>query len=185
MKKVLLLALPILVMASCGNREAEKAAEDSARMVDSIAKIEEARQKAEQARIDSIRQDSILNSQIEEQYKNAITLNPGKKSVRQLDEHTDKIVDWPLELVNNTDIALSSNDYEITYLEEYEDMTPEGDLEMFKKNRKLKGPDLSPKGSGEAKIHDSSTEDIRNPKVKLKISKEEFAKRYREAKASR
>ena len=31
MKKVLLLVLPILVMASCGNREAEKAAEDSAK----------------------------------------------------------------------------------------------------------------------------------------------------------
>ena len=67
MKKYTLIAtglfLTIGIMASCSGRNAEKLREDSIRKADSIAAIqaekEEATRAAEQARLDSIRQDSI------------------------------------------------------------------------------------------------------------------------------
>ena len=60
MKKILLGAVALCLMASCaGNGSSEKAREDSARIADSIAQVEKAKAEAEQARQDSIRQDSI------------------------------------------------------------------------------------------------------------------------------
>ena len=67
MKKFVLIAtglfLTIGIMASCSGRNAEKEREDSIRIADSIAAVEEAKEEAlriaEQARLDSIRQDSI------------------------------------------------------------------------------------------------------------------------------
>ena len=181
MKKLLFFAMSLILMAGCsGNGASEKANEDSVRIADSIAKVEAAQAVAEQARLDSIAMDSIMQITIDDQYKNAITLNPGKKAVKQLFEHTDKVIDWTLNLTNNTDITLSPQEYTITYVEEYEDTTPYGDLEMFKKNRNLVGPELAPGATAVATIHNPGTEDIFNPKVKLLISKEEFAKRFKE-----
>ena len=58
MKKLLFGATALLLMASCsGNGTNEKAKEDSARIADSIAQVENAKAAAEQARLDSIRQD--------------------------------------------------------------------------------------------------------------------------------
>lgn len=181
MKKLLFFAMSLILMAGCsGNGASEKANEDSIRIADSIAKVEAAQAAAEQARLDSIAMDSIMQIAIDDQYKNAITLNPGKKAVKQLFEHTDKVIDWPLSLTNNTDITLSPQEYTIMYVEEYEDTTPYGDLEMVKKNRNLVGPELTPGTTAVATIHNPGTEDIFNPKVKLLISKEEFAKRFKE-----
>ena len=63
MKKFLFGAAALLLMASCsGNGTSEKKTEDSTRIADSIAQVETTRQAeiaAEQARLDSIRQDSI------------------------------------------------------------------------------------------------------------------------------
>ena len=60
MKKLLLGAIVIFLMASCsGNGASEKANEDSIRIADSIAQVEAAKVAAEQARLDSIRADSI------------------------------------------------------------------------------------------------------------------------------
>ena len=178
MKKLIFGAVALFLMASCtGGSRTEKTSEDSIRTADSIAQVQAA---AEQAHLDSLRRDSIMQETIAQQFKNAITLTPGKKSKQMLFEHTDKIIDWPLTLVNNTNITLTPNDYVITYLEEEEILNSEGDLVMVKKNRTMKGPELLPGATATATIHDSSTEDIRNPKVKLLISKDEFAKRYRE-----
>ena len=63
MKKLLFGAAALLLMASCsGNTTKEKAKEDSIRIADSIAQVEAAKAAAEQARMDSIRQDSINNA---------------------------------------------------------------------------------------------------------------------------
>lgn len=180
MKKTLIGIAALALLASCaGGQSEEKAREDSIRRIDSIAQAAAA---AEQARLDSIRQDSIMMEEIEVQFKNPISLTPGKKAFKQLPEHTDKIVNWPLTLVNNTSITLSPSDYKITYIEEFEDMDAEGTLDFYTKNRTLKGPELAPGATATATIHDNSTEDVRNPRVKLTISKEEFIRRYKEAK---
>ena len=63
MKKLLFGVAALLLMASCsGNGTTEKASDDSARIADSIAQVETAKAAAEQARLDSIRQDSINES---------------------------------------------------------------------------------------------------------------------------
>lgn len=63
MKKFLFGAAALILIASCsGNDASEKVREDSTRIADSIAQVETTRQAeiaAEQARQDSIRQDSI------------------------------------------------------------------------------------------------------------------------------
>ena len=64
MKKLLLEASALILMASCaGNGASEKANEDSARIADSIAQVEATQAAAEQARLDSIRQDSIAKEE--------------------------------------------------------------------------------------------------------------------------
>ena len=64
MKKLLFGAVALLLMASCsGNGTTEKANDDSARIADSIAQVEAAKAAAEQARVDSLRQDSIANAE--------------------------------------------------------------------------------------------------------------------------
>lgn len=60
MKKLLFGAAALLLMTSCaGNGASEKSHDDSTRIADSIALVESANAVAEQARLDSIRQDSI------------------------------------------------------------------------------------------------------------------------------
>ena len=64
MKKLLFGAAALLLMASCsGNRTTEKASDDSARTADSIAQVETAKAAAEQARLDSLRTDSIKHEE--------------------------------------------------------------------------------------------------------------------------
>ena len=71
MKKFILIAsglfLTIGIMTGCSGRNAEKEREDSIRIADSIAAVEAAREEAlriaEQARLDSIRLDSIENEE--------------------------------------------------------------------------------------------------------------------------
>ena len=63
MKKLLFGAAALFLVASCaGNGTSEKAKEDSAHVADSIAQVEAAKAAAEQARLDSIRRDSIENT---------------------------------------------------------------------------------------------------------------------------
>lgn len=60
MKKLLFGAAALFLMASCaGNGTSEKAREDSARIADSIAQVKA----AEEARLDSIRLDSIAKAE--------------------------------------------------------------------------------------------------------------------------
>lgn len=66
MKKLLYGAVALLLTASCAGNKAEKENEESIRQADSIAAIEarqEAQAAAEQARLDSLRQDSIAKAE--------------------------------------------------------------------------------------------------------------------------
>ena len=68
MRKLLFGLFAIFLMASCsGNSSSEKSREDTASIADSIAQVETAKAEVEQARLDSIRQDSI--AKIEESSK--------------------------------------------------------------------------------------------------------------------
>lgn len=69
MKKLLLGAAALFLMASCsGNGPTEKTKEDSVRIADSIAQVEAAQAAAEQARLDSIRADSIKQAEADAFY---------------------------------------------------------------------------------------------------------------------
>lgn len=64
MKNLLLVTVILLLTASCVEKgTSDKAKEDSARLADSIAQVEDAKIAAEQARLDSIRKDSINNAE--------------------------------------------------------------------------------------------------------------------------
>lgn len=66
MKKITIFTFGVMllggIMASCSGGNAEKEREDSMRTADSLAAIEADLQQIEQARLDSIRQDSINNA---------------------------------------------------------------------------------------------------------------------------
>lgn len=69
MKRILFGISALFLMASCsGNGASEKVREDSARIADSIAQVEAAKAAVEQARLDSIRQDSIAKAEVAAQY---------------------------------------------------------------------------------------------------------------------
>ena len=69
MKKLLFGISALLLLASCsGNGASEKAREDSTRIADSIAQVEAAKVAAEQARLDSIRADSIKQAEADAFY---------------------------------------------------------------------------------------------------------------------
>ncbi|MCH5236621.1 MAG: hypothetical protein J1E95_02340 [Muribaculaceae bacterium] len=93
MKKLLLGAVALFLMASCaGNGSSEKAREDSARIADSIAQIEKTKAEAEQARQDSIRQDSIKKAELEA-FNIKLFVSPFKEegfSGRGMELKTDK-----------------------------------------------------------------------------------------------
>ena len=73
MKKLLLGAIALFLMASCsGNGTSEEAKEDSVRIADSIAQVEAAQAAAEQARLDSIAKVSAQYDELISQYVDAV-----------------------------------------------------------------------------------------------------------------
>lgn len=92
MKKLLFGISALLSLASCsGNGASEKAREDSTRIADSIAQVEAAKAAVEQARLDSIRQDSIAKAEVAAQY--------------------DDLVNQLVSAVNNIDNAHKKGNY--------------------------------------------------------------------------
>ena len=93
MKKLLLGATVLLLMAGCsGHGTAEKTKEDSTRIADSIAQVEAAN---EQARLDSLRQDSIAKVE---------------KAAQQAAQYDD-LVNQFVSVVNNIDNAHKKGNY--------------------------------------------------------------------------
>ena len=90
MKKLLFGAAALLLMDSCsGNGTAEKAKDDSASVADSIAKVEAAKAAAEQARLDSLRQDSIEKAEAAAKYDDLVDkfVSSVNKIERAADRH--------------------------------------------------------------------------------------------------
>ena len=78
MKKLLLIALPLIMLGGCaGGNKAEKEKEDSIRQADSLAAVEAtvnaAQEAAEQACLDSLKQDSISKAEAQQASDNAAT----------------------------------------------------------------------------------------------------------------
>ena len=173
MKKLVYLVATAMFVScmnlSCsGGASEEQARQDSIRVADSIAQAE-----AEEAI-----QDSLLEIEIAEKYKAGIELIAGKVKEKWRDDYTWPDLTMPINLINNTGIDLEPEDYTITYTEEYEDQV-DGFLEVLKRKRTMKGPELPAGESTESKIFCEVSAGIKNPKAKLKIKKEEFAERYR------
>lgn len=83
MKKLLFGATALLVMTSCsGNGSSDKSSDDATFRADSIAKVEAAKAAAEQARLDSLRTDSINKAEAESFYNSL----PKLKKLATFDE---------------------------------------------------------------------------------------------------
>lgn len=123
MKKLLFGTAALLLMASCSaNGTNEKAKEDSTRIADSIAQVEEAQAAAEQARLDSIRQDSIaqeinmrLKPEVFRDYYNEKKmkkdlLNSGfKKNEYGFYDHKNLYANYPSFAINGRYVHFSYN----------------------------------------------------------------------------
>ena len=187
MKKLLFGAAALLMMASCAGKEgAEKANDESAEAGDSITQVETA-QKAEEAakaEADIARQDSITSIEIAKQYSKALelNLNKGKKKETYKGDNQSAGIHWPLIVKNNTDITLTPDDYTITYVGHDEIQDDEGYLVPYDKKETLKVPELKPHSTETVILSVPAGKyfTISNPKIKLRISKEEFIKRYKE-----
>lgn len=102
MKKLLFGAATLLLISSCsGNSIKEKAKEDSIRIADSIAQVDASKAAAEQARLDSIRQDSIqkeadfaeIQSVVKNFYQSSVIGCNNKTSKSHLSKYlTDKLI---------------------------------------------------------------------------------------------
>ena len=175
MKKFLFPIAAIMLMVSCaGNKESEKAREDSVRVADSIAQVEAAEAAAEEARQDSIRQDSIQkavefasvvkaleripdeNNKLDGFLKSLGFKGNVKKSTRT-EDYLGDMLEYDVETYNYT---YSMGDKKITYFYKYEEsiamgssetrITIEGDdqaLDDFYRFAKKKFDSVSKKGN--------------------------------------
>ena len=181
MKKIFIgaVALCMMVMVSCsGNHGVEKGRDDSARIADSIAQVEAAKAAAEQARLDSIRQDSIMQKQIDDEYKNGLNVTVGKtKSVNGEGTYNELTMTFIVE--NNTNITWEADDYDITFKVEEEYQTEEDDLDVKWFTKKAHGKNVLP-GEKITIIHKDSGWYPKDIKIKTKLIKEAFAEKFKE-----
>lgn len=163
-----------IVAVSCGPSAEEKArmqAEREQEIADSIAKVEA--QKIEQQRQDSIRQ-----AELKELYSNAITITQtGKKSVPSMTSESCSVT-LTCTVTNNTPIALTAADYSLSCTGRYETCSDGSSPDVFRPVT-TKSVDLAP---GETKTVTffekyGSYDGLSKPKVKMKISEEEFLSR--------
>lgn len=171
----------LTLLLSCGgNNISDKTTKDSAHIKDSIMQHVSAQQAkdteqeaAEKARIDSIRQ-----TQINEEYKQGLSVSTGKiKNVTG--EGTYNELTMPFYVQNNTSIPWEADDYYITFKVEEEYQTEEGDLDVKWFNRKVPGKTVRP-GEKITIIHKDSGWYPKDIKIKTKLGKEKFAVRFKE-----
>ena len=186
-KTVIYLSLILLAgVLSCRKVEKEKGIasvgeEDSIALIETQRKAAEeaAKAEAEQSRLDSIRQDSIMKRQIDEEYQKGLVIESSKSKYRYIGDSTvSGEFRRDCKIKNNTSIDLCDEDYEIIY--QYEDLdTIDGELYPVKKNKSMKGRALE---SGEAYdfVIKIIGDGLLKPSVKMKISKKEFEKRFKE-----
>ena len=125
MKKQLFIIAGLFLLCSCGGQNAEKMREDSIRRADSLAAAEAT---AEQERLEAMQRDSIVAANAGQKYDNAISITPGKKNKKHVPESSFYSIQWPCTITNNTDITLSPDDYQISFVETYEGQDKYGDF---------------------------------------------------------
>lgn len=176
MKKFLILPLVALAVGctSKPSYEDEKQATNYDSVVETGA--------METETIDSIPDEqTISDEEIDSIYKNGISLQKGKESKKWIGDTTDPDITLPVTLTNNMGITLYPDDYIVSYIVERMGDDIEFDISTVKKNRTKKGPEIRSGQSAEVVLFEGCALKIKNPKVKIKISKDEFARRYREA----
>lgn len=173
MKKLILLPLVAIALVSCGGgKSAEEVAADSVRIADSIAAAQQA---AEQARLDSIAQDSIAKAEAAKMYDNALTVTPGKKSSRPSMYSENIIFTWPVTITNNTTVPISSSDYKVTYTEAIATCSDGSSPDRYS-TASTSGPDIAP-GESVTVVINSESNGVSNAKAKLKLTREQFEER--------
>ena len=186
-KSIVYLCLVLLAgVLSCRKAEKEKVIasdvdDDSIALIEDQQKAAEEASKAEaeQARLDSVRQDSIMKRQIDEEYQKGLVLESSKSKFRNIGDATvSGEFSRDCKIINNTSIVLSVEDYLITY--QYGDLdTVDGELYPVRKNKSMKGITLEP-GETYDFVIKVIGDDLLKPSVKMKISKKEFEKRFKE-----
>ena len=168
-----------IASSGCGDGgRAERERQDSIRRADSLAFVIK-----EQARLDSIRRDSLMEIEIDLQFDKPLTLKPGEMRTRQVGDNQCEEINWELYITNNTDLPLFPEDYIITYTGDDETMGEDGGLIGVSRDQTMEGPELAPKSTVTTTLFVPYGKffGISTPKVQLTLSKEEFSKRYKEA----
>ena len=166
MKKLLLGAAILLLMASCNSNKADQAINDSNKQSEQAEEIKKEYM------------DSIMNVQIEDEYNKGLTVKAGKENVKIIPESTITKMTLPLIVDNNTSVTWEDGDYEISYsyLTEYWDEEGEEDRWYPKK---VKGTHIGPNETITITDKNDGWE-FKKVKLKTKLSKEDFAKRFQE-----
>lgn len=175
MKKLLFGGAALFLIASCnGNGSTGKANEDYESTDNQTDQIEDTKITTA---LDQASMDSIMNVQIDDEYKKGLTVKAGKEKVKNIPETTMTKMTLPLIVDNKTSVTWEDGDYEITYsyLTEYWDENGEEDRWFPKK---AKGKHIGPNETITITDKNDGWE-FKNVKLKPKLSKEEFALRFK------
>lgn len=112
-------------------------------------------------------------------YEDALTFEAGEISMKNVPETEYNNYTQPITIKNNSIIALTPEDYIITYEYEHDDWDVDGIITVTSQDS-IKGIEIAPNSTLVAIINKDGL-GLKNTSVKLKISQEEFEKRYKEA----
>ena len=182
MKKLLSGAAALLLMAGCsGNGASEKEREDNSQASDSITEIVVEDTVLDTSNKQAELEDSIMNAQIEKEYNKGLSVKTNAK-LRKTSYGEPPLPYYTFDFIveNHTSIKWLGTDYYITYsiLDEYFNEKYGGlDDKWFSK--KVKGKDINADMTVTL-THKSDGWKYKGVKLKKNLSKEEFAKRFKE-----
>ena len=180
MEKILSCLIILLCLTGCSKKNGSKIYEfESSHISDSATPVQNVEDFSTSSTMES--ETSVSQEELDELYKNGVSLVKGKESKKWIGDTTDPDITLPVTITNNMGITLYPEDYVVTYT--MEQMGDDIEIEdcTVKKKRTKKGPEIVNGVSVEIKLFEGAALKIINPKVKLKISKEEFERRYRES----
>ena len=169
-------------MASCaGKSGSEKVQEDYSQDTDSVTEEVVDDNDVEALENQTALEDSIMNVQIEEEYKNGLSIKKTNAKRRQTSYGEPPWPYYTFDFVveNNTSIKWGGADYYISYSILDEASTEDGMLYDKWFAKKVSGKDISV-GESVNLSHKSDGWEYKGVKLKKKLSKEEFAKRFKE-----
>lgn len=160
----------LFLFACSGNNSQTTSSNDANDLkADSIA--------AEQAKIEELRNDSLMNLEIDKQFESPLSITTGKAKTVWPEESSVPVSTMPYTIHNNTDVPFTSEDYKITYSYVIEEDI-DGMLEDVTKKGKSDGIEVDANSDAEGSIKLKGS-DIKNVKVEINISKEEFTQRFK------